>query len=309
MQRTAWKLVFYSKPHAKTIAFSKIAILWIFITAPSIEKHNHIFQGPFLPSSASHFLPCSGLKTKWFMDFRWQSVSSSRRHLAHPLPMPSVFVCGPAEQAGPCCAHGPAPASLPACLPGCFRYWVGTMGFKIHLFFFQQGSSRGDEGVVDAFFGLLPITWRSSRKPCTLPCREGPAVRRVPGRAGGHWQGDTGRGTRAGGRWLRVTGWGSLAGGHRSGPPPRRGLVSRQRGGPGRSPPWGASAGWGRGRARSRARRQRRSRPSPSIGRGPCRASPRCGAGRDPLQAAAVNPARMCRHISLPRCWPEPTTP
>lgn len=49
--------------------FSKIAILWIFITVPSKETHNHIFQGPFLPSSASHFLPCSSLKPKWFMDF------------------------------------------------------------------------------------------------------------------------------------------------------------------------------------------------------------------------------------------------
>lgn len=77
MQRTAWKLVFDSKPHAKTTAFSKIAILWIFITAPSKERHNHIFQGPFLPSSASRFLPCSSLKTKWFMDFQWPATLGS----------------------------------------------------------------------------------------------------------------------------------------------------------------------------------------------------------------------------------------
>lgn len=110
------------------------------------------------------------------------------------------------------------------------------MGFKIHLFFFLQGSSRGDEGVVDAFLGLLPIT-RSSRKPRTLPCRGGER-RSGAFRAGGHCRG-TLRGTLPEGPWLRTPFGAGPA------PPPRRGPVSRQRGGRGRCPPRAAWAGGG----------------------------------------------------------------
>lgn len=167
------------------------------------------------------------------MDFQWHSFSPARRHLAHPLPMPPLFVCGPAERAAARCAHGPPPASVPACFPGCFRYWVGTMGFKIHLFFFLQGSSRGDEGVVDAFLALLPITWRSSRKPCTLPCCGG-GRRSGAFRAG---QGDTAGGHCRGHR-LRDTA---------RAPRPRQSLAAAPY-------PGNAAAGRGRGRARGSAR-------------------------------------------------------
>lgn len=47
------------------------------------------------------------------------------------------------------------------------------MGLDIHSFLFLTGSSRGDEGVADALLALLPITWRSSRKAWTVPCRAG----------------------------------------------------------------------------------------------------------------------------------------
>lgn len=87
---------------------------------PSKDRHSHIFQGPFLPSSASHFLPCGGLKTKR----RWVLGGTAPLGAGDTWLTPAVpwlFVRGPAERAEPA-VPGPAPAPGPRSLPGCSRY-------------------------------------------------------------------------------------------------------------------------------------------------------------------------------------------
>lgn len=121
---------------------------------------------------------------------------------------------------------------------------------------------------------------------------ENPAPCRAAEGAGGQARSGLGRGTLQG----------DIAEGHRlrdagPAPPPRRGPVSRQRGGRGRRPRWAAWPGGGEA--------------GPEAAPGPplaltAPALPACAAAaaarteRDragPRRAAAACPARMCRHV------------
>lgn len=104
---------------------------------------------------------------------------------------------------------------------------------------------------------------------------ENPAPRRAAEGTGGQARSGPGSGTLQG-----DTAWGSPPQGRRSGQaraPPLRGPVSRQRGGLGRRPRGAAPAGRGRGRAPGSAGAASRL----PWARGPGRAGPRCGGGKE----------------------------
>lgn len=146
-----------------------------------------------MPSSVFNFLPRSGLRTNWSVDFQWHVCSPSMATFGRPFPLPWLFVPWLLEQAVTRCAHIRAPASrslLPCCRWG-FRCRLGTMRLEIYLFFlparFQQGgchlttlqledlgpAAPGRCSLADAFplaaFGVPSDTPRTPRRGCARP--------------------------------------------------------------------------------------------------------------------------------------------
>ena len=136
-----------------------------------------------MPSSVSHFFPCSGSKPNWFKGFQWRSLSPAIATLGSPSTEATTVFCL-AERATACCAHSPAPASRSslACSRCRFRYGLGTMWFKTRLFFFQRGFSRSCGSCYPLCFPSFDNVSTEKSSPCCA--REVLASRHVPAQAG-----------------------------------------------------------------------------------------------------------------------------